>query len=823
MGDRIKIEIPGSYSNGSYVRIPLDEPGVAANFDVATGDLVGLDFDSSVWTEEKADCLVNLIFSYLSYRSPFVKSDRKHITRSLVYKGGPGSGNFGHAGRPGQVGGSSSSGGRSSGATTSAVGNVNAICNNPEELPILKKYNMSKSDFEALLVVPGISDVSYFVEDSDGNLGVSASWFIDGEHIGDTGFTVSKRKSRIYIDYVAVDKKFEAAGVGAAQIKNFEKMASAAGVKKLCLYADISIGPYAWAKQGFDYADSEDLLFARDDLKDYVFEAADNAGLKLSKTQRNSIENSIGKLKSAKEVAEFDISELRMSAKDWSNTVSFENKSVPKKMMMHVGKAFMLDERIEGHGDWEAVKHIRPRGTKKKSFVPLLEVISISRDGSDYHIYHLDRSRVVKTLLTSGDESFELLSQSLEERYHNSVEVFCDVMGKFDPYFIGYDPPIACEFSYEKIAELYDEKFSFFDRGSKQEKGGPGSGNFGHSGRPGQVGGSSSVGGVSQADTFRLTDAQEGAMAFVRGIGDVNESSVDLSKYPSLSGVLTDKDVRDMSDMISDVSEVVIHRHMYPGSDSANDVKDTGYVKNQFQVYSETGSVSSSGYKAPRKGEARDRWEQKLFSEEYQSSDEYKSVERGSALPINLAVERPVYGTVRFKEADERADFAYCLRNTRDQYGQVELVLKKSVNDRSSVTIGDSCVIDYETGGPDSKFISGLSSLQNAAIVKSILRNVEIHYQDNAPILRDVIRERNKQGIATFATRAASHSSYFEAQVHGGVNLARDVASIRIPGSRPGQVNAYNYVIDIARKYNVPIYYRHKDASEKEYLEEVRD
>jgi len=852
MGESIFIEIPGAYSRGSFVQLPLEEPGVSANFDVETGDLVGFDFDSALWTEERAENLVDMIFSCLSIRTPFIGEDKKSFMRQQLFKGGSGSGNFGHAGRPGQVGGSAGISGGSSakpkpegsefhataGATASSVGDVATICNTPDNMSSLAKYNMTKEMLEQSLMISGISDVSYGVDDyaADG-LTVVASFYKDGEHIGDCGFTVSPRK-KIIFEHMVMNKGSQASGTGKEMVDNLESLARQTGAKSIELFADISVGPYAWAKLGFDYKDKDAIVTARDDLKDYVLKAVEGTGVKMTAQQKRAVLKRIKELKTAKEVAEFDIKELRMSARNWASKVGFENNHVPKKLMMHVGKAFMLDYTIDGHGDWDAVKRISSRPKRVKSYgEDLAQIISIREDWGKFVVDFQDDFDVVRVVVRPGSSQVpvEEFRVPLSD-YMNSVEHYIAVMGKFDPYYIGYSPPIESSLDFLSLQKLYNEKFNLYGDVSV-EKGGPGSGNFGHSGRPGQVGGSGPGGrggssasaegeggfGTGGSEFHRgkvLTTAQKAAVAAVDEVGKVDsEELLRIFNVVALEYGYTKKDLEDLSDMLAETSEVVVHCHFSPWSQ--DDFIANGLVKNQFQLKAETGEDRSSGLAAPFKDSHRDSWEKELFDGAYQKSDEYKyQVANGEPLPLMLAIERPVYGSVRFRGADESESASpnYLLSSidsTRAQYGDVEIVMKPSVNKRSTCTMGDSGMVGYNHTGKDPGFISSVKSQHNANMVMALLNRADDLLRGGEPdVLLSAIRSKDKKRIATLASQVILPRYRFcEAQIHGGINLAKDVASIRIPSN-----GSKDHVIAIARKYKIPVYeriYNRNTGSEK--------
>ena len=103
------------------------------------------------------------------------------------------------------------------------------------------------------------------------------------------------------------------------------------------LEANITIGRYAWAKEGFEYSDPGAASQARTNLKHWL---GQNGMRDLAKQHAGKIAN----LTDPYDFATFDIPGVTMKGRQISNA------AVGPNYVMHLGKAFMLDRG--GHGSW---------------------------------------------------------------------------------------------------------------------------------------------------------------------------------------------------------------------------------------------------------------------------------------------------------------------------------------------------------------------------------------------------------------------------------------------------------------------------------------
>jgi len=204
-------------------------------------------------------------------------------------------------------------------------------------------YNMTDQDIIDMFYVKGVGRVDVWVgEEFSGELTVEASLYDeDGKFVGECTriFARGRDGEPLYVENSALQLTDTNVGIGSQlyyyQLRAYRRM----GYPEVRLQADISIGRYAWARKGFDYAYSENAA-----RKSWVMWSwADSKGIQLP----GDGEPRFG---SAKEIADYDPG-ITLYGKD------IRNDDVPPDMPLHVGKAFMLDE--DGHGSWEGVLKLR--------------------------------------------------------------------------------------------------------------------------------------------------------------------------------------------------------------------------------------------------------------------------------------------------------------------------------------------------------------------------------------------------------------------------------------------------------------------------------
>lgn len=180
-----------------------------------------------------------------------------------------------------------------------------------------------------------------------------------------------------------------------------------------------------------------------------------------------------------------------------------------------------------------------------------------------------------------------------------------------------------------------------------------------------------------------------------------------------------------------------------------------GTLKNQFETR------ISGGYWSDFAGDSRDQWEEILFQGAYHDH------------PL-IPEERPKYGAL---------DIAGFANGGAPQYGNSYLVLKQNVLARTTFTSMDSSKCTAKDVG-------------TATYFEHVLWGV------STPMLRGLL----ETALGRRTAEVANPTRYIEAQVHGPVDLARDVASVVVSTEFRGtpyetRVKAF------AARHNLPLFW----------------
>lgn len=263
----------------------------------------------------------------------------KQVGLSSIFKGGPGSGNFGHAGRPGEVGGSGEGGGEVAiqsprdryGKWMDARGiterDITSVFKD------LDKSITVKIDIDA----PSKRGAAY----------IEATFKEGRKEIGSLVFHVENKTMKL--DLYELNRSQQGTGQAHAIMARLDQLAKKMGCESTTLEANISIGTYAWARLGFDYRYKSDLIEAKDQLRSWVAGIAENKSrLPLDFGLLNE---RISKIKTAKDMSEFTMPGFNFTKTGYG----IDNKDVPRDMRMNAGKAFMLGQ----HQGWVGIRRLR--------------------------------------------------------------------------------------------------------------------------------------------------------------------------------------------------------------------------------------------------------------------------------------------------------------------------------------------------------------------------------------------------------------------------------------------------------------------------------
>ena len=179
---------------------------------------------------------------------------------------------------------------------------------------------------------------------TDGKMIVDVNFITHAEH----GYKFTLDGDTLELDYLALPATN--GGVGFQIIKNTMDMAAKAGFKQAHLEADISVGKYAWARLGFRLKAPDPTI--PDEIWDWLTTKSKTSHTitpaklnRLFPNGRSDFLAQYGKtLVDAPEIANFSLPGINPG---WDDII---NNDVPAGLMMHVGKAYMLDR--DGFGGW---------------------------------------------------------------------------------------------------------------------------------------------------------------------------------------------------------------------------------------------------------------------------------------------------------------------------------------------------------------------------------------------------------------------------------------------------------------------------------------
>jgi len=250
----------------------------------------------------------------------------------LIKRGGPGSGHHGHAGRPGKHGGSAP-----------GKKGVSAEWNVSERDYVAFFGDVSKEQVEEAFVIPGL-EAELAVSTSDpGRMDLWVTWYREGVQVGkgERGlYLTPEGKKEVWegqsLDFVP---EFQNKGFVTSFYDKQVALAREIGYPRMEVYAVGTIGRYAWAKKGYEYVDKGKAQWATQVFKTWLIEH----DIDLPK-------ESWPVFTSVHDVATFKYKGLKFVPREHSG---FSNRDVPLDMELDLGKAFMLDMGIMGHGPWE--------------------------------------------------------------------------------------------------------------------------------------------------------------------------------------------------------------------------------------------------------------------------------------------------------------------------------------------------------------------------------------------------------------------------------------------------------------------------------------
>lgn len=369
-------------------------------------------------------------------------STNKH---SNIIKGGEGSGNHGHRGILGEQGGSMPAGGDERNADHNpnrrSFPNGVTLISDDGEVGDLERFGITADDLAELydLNIEGAKAKVTIDQQSTDSIMINGTWSRNGDELGKCRRTLNIGTKEVELQLLSLKWSLMGKGLGTQIAQNWHRKMAAAGYEKATLFADLTIGVYAWAKEGAQYADKGKAAEMTKRFMDW----ADSKEIPGYEDGSNFPTFTNPQ----------DVANHKHPDGVTISSSKIRNAEVNSGIDLPLGKAFMLD-KPDGHNSWAAFINLKDWKDKDDPF-KAVAVSDLIGDDSDPLVY---------------------------------IEVGQDVPGGSDALF------------WAQYAGQDEGKPMFgFVEGSTNKrgriiKGGPGSGNFKHKGRPGHRGGSDNDG-----------------------------------------------------------------------------------------------------------------------------------------------------------------------------------------------------------------------------------------------------------------------------------------------------------------------------------------
>lgn len=252
------------------------------------------------------------------------------MIRVRILEGGAGSGNFGHAGRVGKVGGSVPQ---------------NNIILSPEIRKELNRVNglnlnLRSVDILKLMAIKDIKSKIISVEYTDMAITIKSMYLdVDGTVIATCERKLSNRNNVNWCEFISLEVVPNKQGRGFANnvYKHQLMVLKHIGFNNIAVQASGSIGRYAWAKKGFEYQNKTDSAY---------LEQQHNNFKRFLKQHIGYIPDNLPVFDSPNSYASYTIPGIKIDKDAIRNTAVLPGK-------YDIGQAFMLDTR--GHGMWYGV------------------------------------------------------------------------------------------------------------------------------------------------------------------------------------------------------------------------------------------------------------------------------------------------------------------------------------------------------------------------------------------------------------------------------------------------------------------------------------
>jgi len=214
------------------------------------------------------------------------------------------------------------------------------------DVEALRRANFTQERITRLFDIGTDANATIAVSRFDNAVEVAGSWRdkTTGELIGECTRRLFPGEKKAYLDLLSFEPKYIGNGAGIKVARDWFDALGEAGYEKAELYAGLTIGRYAWAKEGAKYLDREQA--ARSTLLFREWTAERGIVLDEYPTFTDVL----------------DVATYRHPQGQTLTGKDIKNRDVPPDMVLPLGKAFMLDVSFNGHGGWNAVIDLKNRG-----------------------------------------------------------------------------------------------------------------------------------------------------------------------------------------------------------------------------------------------------------------------------------------------------------------------------------------------------------------------------------------------------------------------------------------------------------------------------
>ena len=268
--------------------------------------------------------------------------------RGSAQKGGPGSGFHGHAGRPGERGGSRKEGNTplrsvKPGTRKLTIGSTKLS----GDVDRVEHFGLEAEGLAKIIDLGDGTRAKAIIRDTEGPLGlhVKGEWHdtTTNKKIGQFERYLYKNGKDAELVELAMEEKYIGKGKGVQAARQWLDGLAEAGYERAILLADMTIGAYAWAREGVKYAMPDEAEKVTAHFAKWV------------QTRRvPDLEDRLPTFKTPQDVATYKHPDGFVLA---SNEIS--NDDVKPNRVYDIGKAYMLDAL--GHGPYDAVFDLRNR------------------------------------------------------------------------------------------------------------------------------------------------------------------------------------------------------------------------------------------------------------------------------------------------------------------------------------------------------------------------------------------------------------------------------------------------------------------------------